>query len=409
MIHTDWTEVEVIELLVDSTAGLGFGMCGGKSTGIIVRHIHPGGAAETDGRLRLGDHIVCVQEFNVRGFGPDQVATVLRHTISANLLSASLNPDLQEEKAGQIQLTEGKSVEPELDWPRRSIHQANHSPPAVSTTQTSKSIHSPLANTSFHQSDDHEQSMAEVVVQAVPIRFIVARPVQGSPQELNKEYEMHQRLANENQVFGTVSLVPTDHLDDYLEGLVHSSLPIVNLQTLQRLSASNPEDNMRNATKIDSGAHHVAVPNISVDDSSEEPVSGVSSTCQPSSPRVTRAETNETNHESENSNHSNGVPSIGISRLSTTRFSDHGFRASGQDSTDQRDSHANAFGRPFSPLLADEDESQSGNGKWDGQTERECENSGEVETHTVTLHRPKYGGLGLTIVGYVYKLPDCSK
>ncbi|VDP67280.1 unnamed protein product [Echinostoma caproni] len=203
MLHTDWTEVEVIELLVDSTTGLGFGMCGSKSTGIIVRHIHPGGAAETDGRLRLGDHIVCVQDFNVRGFGPDQVATVLRHTISANLLAASMNPDVTDESASHIDLFEVKSNRGEIDWPIRTepLSDSSAVPPLNQPRRpTDVSTESPVVQ----QTDETEQSVVEAIVHAVPIRFIVARPVQGIPQELNEEYEYQQRLINEHQVYGTV-------------------------------------------------------------------------------------------------------------------------------------------------------------------------------------------------------------
>ncbi|KAF6769782.1 hypothetical protein AHF37_12203 [Paragonimus kellicotti] len=193
-LNTDWTEVEVIELLVDSAASLGFGMCGSKSTGIVVRQIHPGGAAEMDGRLRIGDHIVCVQDFNVRGFGPDQVATVLRHTISVSLFAA------------------GSS-----DHGTTSVM---HTDPDLGTSG------------GFQPNElNPEDSMAvESSLQSVAVRFIVARPAVGNPDELNEIYVEQQNRFNELQVPASLGIVPTERLDDYLETLLHSAIPFMALE-----------------------------------------------------------------------------------------------------------------------------------------------------------------------------------
>lgn len=45
-LNTEWTQIEVIDLLNDGT-GLGFGIIGGKSTGVVVKTILPGGIADT--------------------------------------------------------------------------------------------------------------------------------------------------------------------------------------------------------------------------------------------------------------------------------------------------------------------------------------------------------------------------
>lgn len=50
-LSTEWAEVEVIELVNDGT-GLGFGIIGGKSTGVVVKTILPGGVADRQGRLK---------------------------------------------------------------------------------------------------------------------------------------------------------------------------------------------------------------------------------------------------------------------------------------------------------------------------------------------------------------------
>ncbi|KAK6292067.1 hypothetical protein J4Q44_G00378520 [Coregonus suidteri] len=52
-----WNHVETMELVNDGT-GLGFGIVGGKTTGVIVKTILPGGVADQDGHLRSGDHIL---------------------------------------------------------------------------------------------------------------------------------------------------------------------------------------------------------------------------------------------------------------------------------------------------------------------------------------------------------------
>ncbi|TGZ61772.1 hypothetical protein CRM22_007830 [Opisthorchis felineus] len=193
MLNTNWTEVEVIELLVDSAASLGFGMCGSKSTGTVVRHIHAGGAAEMDGRLRLGDHIVCVQDFNVRGFGPDQVATVLRHTISAKLLATGLNPE--EDGSGA---EEGSTV-------FRRLNSDSSPEKAVSN-------------------DVGELTLTEKSIPSVPVRLIVARSALADPNDLSDIYIEQQRRMAEQQVMDAIGIVPTEQLDEYLEALLNTRL-----------------------------------------------------------------------------------------------------------------------------------------------------------------------------------------
>ncbi|XP_059210532.1 multiple PDZ domain protein [Centropristis striata] len=72
-----WQHVETIELVNDGT-GLGFGIVGGKTTGVIVKTILPGGIADQDGRLRSGDHILRIGDTDLFGMGSEQVAQVLR-------------------------------------------------------------------------------------------------------------------------------------------------------------------------------------------------------------------------------------------------------------------------------------------------------------------------------------------
>ncbi|XP_072367052.1 inaD-like protein isoform X3 [Scyliorhinus torazame] len=73
-----WGHVEEIELVSDGS-GLGFGIVGGKPTGVIVKTVVPGGLADQDGRLRTGDHILQIGGIDVQGMGSEQIAQVLRN------------------------------------------------------------------------------------------------------------------------------------------------------------------------------------------------------------------------------------------------------------------------------------------------------------------------------------------
>ena len=74
----DWTQIQVVHLPNDPTVGLGFGIVGGTSTGVVVKTILPGSAADRDGRLRPGDRILQIGRINVQGMSSQQVAGLLR-------------------------------------------------------------------------------------------------------------------------------------------------------------------------------------------------------------------------------------------------------------------------------------------------------------------------------------------
>ncbi|XP_029950360.1 multiple PDZ domain protein [Salarias fasciatus] len=70
--------VEMIELTNDGK-GLGFGIIGGRSTGVMVKTILPGGAAGRDKRLHSGDQILRIGDTDLAGMNSEQVAQVLRN------------------------------------------------------------------------------------------------------------------------------------------------------------------------------------------------------------------------------------------------------------------------------------------------------------------------------------------
>lgn len=103
VLNTEWTEVEIIEL-ENEGRGLGFGIVGGRSTGVVVKTILHQGAAKKviadqsaiqlcvleihmnlftlwvvqDGRLSIGDHIIQINDVHLTGMASEQVATILR-------------------------------------------------------------------------------------------------------------------------------------------------------------------------------------------------------------------------------------------------------------------------------------------------------------------------------------------
>lgn len=77
VLTTEWSQVEVIDLINDGN-GLGFMLVGGKSTGVVIKALLPGGLAERDGRLQSGDHVLQIGDRDLRGYNSEQVASVLR-------------------------------------------------------------------------------------------------------------------------------------------------------------------------------------------------------------------------------------------------------------------------------------------------------------------------------------------
>ncbi|XP_031824862.1 inaD-like protein isoform X2 [Sarcophilus harrisii] len=73
-----WGHIEDVELINDGS-GLGFGIVGGKSSGVVVKTIVPGGLAHRNGKLQTGDYILKIGNTNVQGMSSEQVAQVLRN------------------------------------------------------------------------------------------------------------------------------------------------------------------------------------------------------------------------------------------------------------------------------------------------------------------------------------------
>uniref|UniRef100_A0A8C4QZZ4 PDZ domain-containing protein n=1 Tax=Eptatretus burgeri TaxID=7764 RepID=A0A8C4QZZ4_EPTBU len=68
---------DVIELM-NPGGSLGFGIVGNKESGITVKTILPGGVADKDGRLRIGDRILSIDESDIQGLNSSEVIGILR-------------------------------------------------------------------------------------------------------------------------------------------------------------------------------------------------------------------------------------------------------------------------------------------------------------------------------------------
>ncbi|XP_062333566.1 multiple PDZ domain protein [Osmerus eperlanus] len=77
-IANERRHVEMIALENDGQ-GLGFGIVGGRSTGVMVKTILPSGAAGQDKRLRSGDQLLRIGDEDLEGMGSEEVAQVLRN------------------------------------------------------------------------------------------------------------------------------------------------------------------------------------------------------------------------------------------------------------------------------------------------------------------------------------------
>ncbi|XP_077981370.1 multiple PDZ domain protein-like [Glandiceps talaboti] len=96
-----WEHVETITLHNDGT-GLGFGIVGGRSTGVVVKTILPGGVADRDGHLRSGDHILKISETSLSGMNSEQVAAVLRQSGTTVTLTIARNAVIEQHNIQQV-------------------------------------------------------------------------------------------------------------------------------------------------------------------------------------------------------------------------------------------------------------------------------------------------------------------
>jgi multiple PDZ domain protein len=74
-----WAHSEII-VLQNEGSGFGFGIVGGKATGVQIKTILPNGLADRDGRLQSGDTILKINDIDLSGMGSKEAATILQET-----------------------------------------------------------------------------------------------------------------------------------------------------------------------------------------------------------------------------------------------------------------------------------------------------------------------------------------
>uniref|UniRef100_A0A914I225 PDZ domain-containing protein n=1 Tax=Globodera rostochiensis TaxID=31243 RepID=A0A914I225_GLORO len=77
MLTGDWVQVQIVHL-PNEPEGLGFGIVGGHSTGVVVKSLIRGSVADKDMRLRPGDRILQIGHISTQGLNSQQVAALLR-------------------------------------------------------------------------------------------------------------------------------------------------------------------------------------------------------------------------------------------------------------------------------------------------------------------------------------------
>ncbi|XP_052754392.1 inaD-like protein isoform X3 [Galleria mellonella] len=130
-VFGEWAQVEVVELVNDGS-GLAFGIVGGRSSGVVVKSVLPGGVADRDGRLRSGDMLLRIGAVSVVGMCARQAAAVLRQCgVCVRLLVArpaqsnAIPPSLQSLGASQAPVVPSRLLADPIELERR-LAEAGH-------------------------------------------------------------------------------------------------------------------------------------------------------------------------------------------------------------------------------------------------------------------------------------------
>ncbi|CAH2058334.1 unnamed protein product, partial [Iphiclides podalirius] len=128
-VFGEWAQVEVVELVNDGS-GLAFGIVGGRSSGVVVKSVLPGGVADRDGRLRSGDMLLRIGAVSVVGMCARQAAAVLRQCGACVRLlvarpAANLPPSMQSLGASQAPVVPSRLLADPIEL-ERSLADAGH-------------------------------------------------------------------------------------------------------------------------------------------------------------------------------------------------------------------------------------------------------------------------------------------
>ncbi|KAL7077057.1 hypothetical protein ACQ4LE_003953, partial [Meloidogyne hapla] len=102
----EWVQVQILNLSNDPE-GLGFGIVGGHSTGVVVKSIIAGSVADKDQRLRPGDRILQIGHISTQGLNSQQIAALLRQQDG---------PYVQMTVAHSIQIQDTETTDTPMCW-----------------------------------------------------------------------------------------------------------------------------------------------------------------------------------------------------------------------------------------------------------------------------------------------------
>ncbi|CAH0714846.1 unnamed protein product, partial [Brenthis ino] len=130
-VFGEWAQVEVVELVNDGS-GLAFGIVGGRSSGVVVKSVLPGGVADRDGRLRSGDMLLRIGAVCVVGMCARQAAAVLRQCgacvrllVARPAHSNTLQPTIQSLGASQAPIVPSRLLADPIEL-ERGLAEAGH-------------------------------------------------------------------------------------------------------------------------------------------------------------------------------------------------------------------------------------------------------------------------------------------
>ncbi|XP_068624121.1 multiple PDZ domain protein-like [Battus philenor] len=129
-VFGEWAQVEVVELVNDGS-GLAFGIVGGRSSGVVVKSVLPGGVADRDGRLRSGDMLLRIGAVSVVGMCARQAAAVLRQCgacvrlLVARPATTAVPPSMQSLGASQAPVVPSRLLADPIEL-ERSLAEAGH-------------------------------------------------------------------------------------------------------------------------------------------------------------------------------------------------------------------------------------------------------------------------------------------
>ncbi|XP_050669326.1 patj homolog [Leptidea sinapis] len=149
-VFGEWAQVEAVELVNDGS-GLAFGIVGGRSSGVLVKSVLPGGVADRDGRLRSGDMLLRIGAVSVVGMCARQAAAVLRQCGACVrlLVARPAHSNTQSLGASPAPIVPSRLLADPIEL-ERSLAEAGHDGFGALSEDTSPPSPTPVIEETFH-------------------------------------------------------------------------------------------------------------------------------------------------------------------------------------------------------------------------------------------------------------------